>query len=166
MDQQRPHRNDPALGNDAVDWRNAICDLVNAVIAQHAQRMRSSQDTKRPIPGSRIVEVNAQRQYFGERSGGSVCVVDSLLNRPWSPVWQFEPLPERQGGVLMPYHQPIRVSRFVEQGRAKWKCIWPQNASRQFNHLWLLTQLGNRRKPESMPHTGTAPPRRRFVDLM
>ena len=83
--------------------------------------------------------------------------MDSLLNGPRPPAWQFEPRSERQGSILMPYHQPVRRGRFVEHCRAKWKCIWPQDASRQFDHLRLLTQLGNCSEPESVPHPSTTP---------
>jgi len=159
VNQQRPHRDDPALGNNAIDWRNASCDFVNAVIAQDAQCVRPCQDTERPIRSGRIVKVNAQRQHFGQRGGRSVCVVDSLLNGSRPPAWQFEPRAKWQGSILMPYHQPVRRSRFVEHGGAKWKCIWPQDTSSQFNHLRLLTQLGNGSESESVPHPSTTPSR-------
>jgi len=160
MNQQRSHRDDPALGNNAIDRRDASCDFVNAVIAQDAERVRPCQDTERPIRSGRIVKVNAQRQHFGERSGRSVCVVEPLLNGPRPPAWQFEPRAEWQRSILMPYHQPVRHGRFVEQGGAKWKCILPQDASSQFNHLRLPTQLGDWSEPESVPHPRTAPSRR------
>jgi len=65
MNDQGSHGNHAALWSDAIDWRKASCNFVNAFIAQHTQRMRPWQNTEGPIPGARIVEVNTQRNHVG-----------------------------------------------------------------------------------------------------
>lgn len=73
-------------------------------------------------------------------------IIDPILQRPWTPTGEVDPLPQRQRRVLMPNHKPIRGRGFVEQSRAKRERIRSQDSSRQFDHLWFVSQRCHRVK--------------------
>ena len=51
---------------------------------------------------------------LGESICWSVCMDDAIFYRPRSPALHFLLLSKRQGGVLIPDHQPIRSGRLVK----------------------------------------------------
>src|ERR1035438_1919842 len=61
-----------------------------------------------------MVEVDVKRHNPRQSPGWCVRVEDAYFFRPWTPSRSIEPERERERSVLMPRHQPIRLSRFLE----------------------------------------------------
>ena len=82
----------------------------------------------------RIVETDAEGNHLLERPGWRMRIEHAGLHRPWSPLGMLDTLPQRQRGVLMPGHQPVRARRFVEQGRSKGHWRRPDELAGDLEH--------------------------------
>jgi len=78
--------------------------------------MASGKDAKRPVLGQRIVEVDPESDDPPQRIRGRVRIQHAFLFGPRPPARSLEPRSEREGGVLMPYDQPVGSRGLVEQG--------------------------------------------------
>src|SRR5215831_3578386 len=60
--------------------------------------------------------MDAQCQDTFKRSRGCMSIGDTFFDRPWTPACCFTALAHGKGSILMPYNQPVRRWRFIEQG--------------------------------------------------
>ena len=157
VNQQRTHRHYPTFWHHAINRSKLVCEAVNTIVAQHAECVSSRQNSERSIISARIVQVNPECQNLTEYFGRGVGIRNSLLRRPPTPSRRFVLVPQRQGSILMPYHEPIRIRGFVEDGCAKWKRAWPQYFAGQLFHRWVSRDQPNRPKQHRMAKTRAAP---------
>jgi hypothetical protein len=62
----------------------------------------------------RVIEVDSQGHNLGKSICWSVCVDDAIFYGPRSPALRFPLIAKRQGSILMPDHEPLRIVRFVK----------------------------------------------------
>jgi len=79
VDDQRPHRGNATLGDNAIDRLNPRRQIVNAVIAEHTQIVRSGENAQWTILSSGIVKTHAQGKDRVESGSRSVRVLDAFL---------------------------------------------------------------------------------------
>ena|SRR6185437_6177745 len=127
-------------------------------IAEHVERVRSGEDTQRPILFCRVVEMDTQSQNSAERERRRVGVNYPILDRPRAPTWSVETISKRQGSILMPRNQPVRFRRFVEHCGMKRKRRTTEHPCCHAKQLWASSQGCDPIMSESMSHTGAASP--------
>ena len=84
-------------------------------------------------------------------------VCHAILIRPRSPTLGFPLRPDWQRGILMPDHQPIRLRRFVKQGRSKCNSALPQGPLCDADQSGILSYFCDSRVFENMAHTRSTP---------
>src|SRR5882672_1929053 len=128
---------------------------MDLLIAQHSELVCSRQNPERSVVGGGIVQVNAQSDHLLECSRGRMGIDNAALLRPWTPAGNLAPLDQWQRCVLMPYDQPIRFHRLVEQRRTERHGLAAERARGELDQPGIASQGCDRRKRQQMPYASS-----------
>ena len=71
--------------------------------------------------------MNANGKHVPQDVGWGLNVVDSGFDGPWAEAFSLDLLPERDGDVLMPGHEPVRSGNLVEENASNREEAGPKN---------------------------------------
>jgi hypothetical protein len=127
VNNQRPHRDHPSQGQEAID-AGPLCGRSSGF----RRRSELLACVCRAVPAADH-SLRLKRPGAREEPG-----FHAIFNRPRSPTGNVAPLAERPCRVLMPGYEPVRLRQLLEQGRPKCDCCVPQYLLRNFQHSRVL----------------------------
>lgn len=114
MQEQRTHEQGITSLGCAEKLRRLGAPGLDLFLRQAAMAVRSGQHAKGAVGGIGMIQVQAQSEHLLEQGRGWLHVRNSLLHAPRTESWHLRLFSDREGEILVPRHQPIRVGGFVE----------------------------------------------------
>src|SRR6266481_4021092 len=130
---------------------------MNRVIREHTFCVCSRKYPQGSVVSSRVVEMHTQSQYLCKSFGWCVRIHDSFFDGPWSPPGCVCPPLERQGRVLMPDDQPVRVWRLIKQRGSIGNGRFAENCAHHSEQPRIFSDLGNSGMLHSVANASARP---------